>query len=158
MTNHELARKMMRRLKQAHCEQDGNNTVLAIGYVTLLFLLIAVIFYVTQFNIAARLLLSSADSAASAAVAVPTEVHDSDGTSFAINESEIRRNAQTYLENSGSFQRHDNLRIESITVDSHAQTVRIRLTASAQPPLSHLLLPEGVPISAEASARMVLTR
>lgn len=145
-------------IKQLHLEQSGNNSVLAIGYVVVLLLFIAVIFYVTHFSVSARQLISTADSAANAAVAVSTEEDEDDNGNYQVDQQALEQRVNSYLIRVEAYDQHPELQVVEVALDSSAQTVTVVLAARAHAPMSHLLLPDGVPLSVEASSRLTLIR
>lgn len=151
-------------MNRLHREEDGNNTVLGIGYVVLLLLLVAVVVFVTEVNIAARQLWATTDSAAQAAADVaPMEGSESEPdytseTDFGVDPTQLRHRVEEYLQLSQAYEQHRGLRIENVTVDRANQTVRVHLSAEAAGPILHSLLPAGVPVRSESAARLVLSR
>ncbi len=151
-------------LAELHREEDGNNTVLGIGYVVLLLLLIAVVVFVTEVNIAARQLWATTDSAAQAAADVaPPEASEvaldyASETDFGVDPTRLQHRVEEYLRLSGAYDQHRGLRIDAVTVDGTNQTVRVQLSAEAAGPILHSLLPAGVPVRSESAARLVLSR
>lgn len=158
--------RLVTALRAAHAEERGNNTVLGIGYIVLLLLLIAVVVFVTEVNIAARQLWATTDSAALAAADVggtapeASEVPDTPKgqEDLTVDPAQLRSRVDEFLALSGAYQRHRGLRVESVRLDEHQQTVEVMLSAEAAGPILHALLPAGVPVSTESSARLVLTR
>ena len=155
---------MKEALHRLHAEEDGNNTVLGIGYMVLLLLLIAVVVFVTEVNIAARQLWATTDSAAQAAADLApvdltnTQTDYAAEPSIGVDPAHLRHRVEEYLELSDARQQHRGLRIEAVTVDRTNQTVRVQLSAEAAGPILHRLLPAGVPVRSESAARLVLSR
>lgn len=141
--------------------EDGQITVLIIGYILLSLLVVAVVTAVSAVYIEHKKLLSAADGAAlSAADSFSVASIDAgNGEPAPALESEsVMRMAAGYLERSGAASRFKDLSIDPATGAPDSRTARVVLTAVVHPPIVNFLVPAGIPIVATADARADLTR
>lgn len=142
-------------------DEDGQITVMVIGYMLLSLLVIAVVSAVSAVYIEHKKLLSVADGAAlSAADTFSVATIDASGGEPvpALDSRSVARAAAAYLERSGALPRFNSLDLDPATGAPDPQTARVALTAAVHPPIVNFLVPAGIPILATAEARADLTR
>ena len=141
--------------------EDGQITVLIIGYILLSLLVIAVVTAVSAVYIEHKKLLSVADGAAlSAADTFSVAAIDADGGEPAptLDSQSVSGAAAAYLDRSGALPRFNNLGLDPTTGAPDSRTARVVLTAVVHPPIVTFMVPAGIPIVATADARADLTR
>ena len=141
--------------------EQGQITVLIIGYILLSLLVVAVVTAVSAVYIEHKKLLSVADGAAlSAADTFSVASINAGGGEPApkLETDSVSRAAAAYLERSGALPRFNNLNLDPATGAPDSQTARVVLTAVVHPPIVNFLVPAGIPIAATADARADLTR
>lgn len=142
-------------------EEDGQITVLIIGYILLSLLVVAVVTGVSAVYIEHKKLLSVADGAAlSAADSFSVSAMNAGGGEPvpALDSQSVSGAASAYLERSGSLLRFNELRLDPATGAPDSRTARVALTAVVHPPIVNFLVPAGIPIVATSDARANLTR
>lgn len=142
-------------------DEDGQITVLIIGYTLLSLLVVAVVTAVSAVYIEHKKLLSVADGAAlSAADTFSVASIDADGGEPAptLDSESVSRAAAGYLERSGALSHFNALALDSATGAPDPRTARVVLTAVVHPPIVNFLVPAGIPVVATADARADLTR
>lgn len=142
-------------------EEDGQITVLVIGYILLSLLVVAVVTAVSAVYIEHKKLLSVADGAAlSAADSFSVASIDSIGgePAPALDSRSVSSAAAAYLERSDALSRFNDLDLDPATGAPDSRTARVALTAVVHPPIVNFLVPTGIPIVATAEARADLTR
>jgi hypothetical protein len=140
---------------------DGQITVLIIGYILLSLLVVAVVSAASAVYIEHKKLLSAADGAALSAAdtfSVAAIGSEAGEPSPALDSGDVSQAAAAYLQRSGSLQRFNNLGLDPATGAPDARTARVVLTAVVHPPIVNFLVPAGIPIVATADARADLTR
>lgn len=141
--------------------EDGQITVLIIGYILVSLLVVAVVTAVSAVYIEHKKLLSVADGAAlSAADSFRVAGIDAGAGAPAptLDSGAVAGAAEAYLERSGAAVRFSNLALDPATGAPDPRTARVVLTAVVHPPLVNFLVPGGIPIAATADARADLTR
>lgn len=143
--------------------EDGQITVLIIGYVLLSLLVIAVVTAASAVYIEHKKLLSAADGAALSAADTFSVSSIRTGTgggkpSPALDSGSVSAAAAGYLERSGALARFTGLGVDPATGAPDSRTARVVLTAVVHPPIVNFLVPAGIPIVATAEARADLTR
>ncbi|MGP9817451.1 pilus assembly protein TadG-related protein [Glutamicibacter sp. 363] len=146
-----------RLLRTARAE-DGQSLVLAIGLCAITLLTISVVLAASAVNLKARQLLSVADGAIVAAVDEFEFVADGGQPRIELNQAQVQAAVQRYLQDVDAGQRVDNLAIGSVQILPDGQGARLSLTGSVQPPIIGWIVPSGVNISVNSSARTVLSR
>jgi hypothetical protein len=140
--------------------EDGQMTVLIVGYVVLALLLATVVMAASAIYLEHKKLLSLADGAALAA-ADSFMVGDLGGgtkpTTTLVDER-VTTAANSYLTGNDAFARHDHLAVVAGTESLPGGTAVVVLTAVAHPPVISFLLPDGVVIEARSTARSRLTQ
>lgn len=101
-----------------------------------------------------RKLLSLADSAAQSAATAFT-LADPEELSLAISQEAATTQVTEHLRNVDAEQRFSNLNIEMIEVIGDT-TVSVQLSATAHPPIVNWVLPAGVEVFAQGTARTQL--
>ena len=141
--------------------EEGQVTVLIIGYILLSLLVIAVVTAVSAVYIEHKKLLSVADGAAlSAADTFAVASIDAAGgePAPALDSESVSQTAAAYVERAGAPARFNNLALDPSTGAPDSRTARVVLTAVVHPPIVNYLVPAGIPIIATADARADLTR
>ncbi|MFF2842345.1 pilus assembly protein TadG-related protein [Paenarthrobacter sp. NPDC057981] len=139
---------------------DGQITVLILGYVLLALLLATVVMAASAMYLEHKKLLSLADGAALAA-ADSYLVEDLQGgnvPAVSLADDRVLATAESYLDKSKAFAAHDRLVVAEGTGSEPGGTAVVVLRAVAHPPLVSFLVPEGMVIEAKATARSRLTQ
>ena len=142
-------------------EESGQILVLTIGFAVLCLLVAATVMGVSAVYIEHKKLLSTADGAAAAAAdsfTLADTASQEAPPAAALSEDRVRGVVSTYLERYGARARFEGLAIASATGTPDGRTATVTLTAFARVPLVGVVLPEGVPIQATATARARLVR
>lgn len=144
----------------ARREEEGQMTVLIVGFVLLALLLAAVVMATSAIYLEHKKLLSLADGAALAAADsyVVGDIEGSSVPSASLVDERVLGAVDLYLENSEAFSMHDHLDVSPETGSSPGGTAVVVLSAIAHPPLVTFLLPEGIPVEARSTARSRLTQ
>ena len=140
---------------------DGQVTILVIGFAVVSLLLAVVVMAVTAVYVGQRKLQVLADNAALAAAdtfvelrpgaagAAPATVLDDDAVAGA---------AAGYLDTVSAWADTPGLALDAPTGSPDGRTAEVTLTAVVHPPVVNLLVPEGVPVTATSEARAQLGR
>lgn len=142
----------MRRLR----EDSGQTSVFIIGVTVVILLFALTIAAITSVTLQHRKLLSLADSAAQTA-ATGFTLADPQELSISITQETATRNINQHFEDVAASQRFTNLQILSVRVAGDT-TVTVELAATANPPIVNWLLPSGVQVVAEGTARTQLAQ
>lgn len=140
---------------------DGQITVLIIGYILLSLLVLAVVTAASAVYIEHKKLLSVADGAALSAAdtfSVSSIEAGASEPSPALDAGSVAQAAAAYLDRSAAVPRFNDLALDPATGAPDARTARVVLTAVVHPPIVNFLVPAGIPIAATADARADLTR
>ncbi|WP_426003289.1 pilus assembly protein TadG-related protein [Paenarthrobacter sp. NyZ202] len=148
------------RLYRGGSNEDGQISVLIVGYLVLVLLVAAVVMAVSAVYLEHKKLLSLADGAALAAADTygPEALQAAGAPALSLTGDKVRHAVQRYLEASQAVPLHDRLEIAPGTGSSSGGTAVVVLTSVAHPPLVSLLLPEGIVVEAKSSARSRLTQ
>lgn len=141
--------------------EHGQITVLTIGYVLLALLLTSVVMAVSTVYIEHKKLLSMADGASVAAADSYSlgQMETKAGTPSAVlNGGRVRTVVMDYLSQNETFTRFDGLAIEPATGSTDGSTAVVVLSAAVHPPIVNFLIPDGIAIRAESTARARLAR
>jgi hypothetical protein len=141
--------------------EDGQMTVLIIGFVMLALLVSTVVMAASSLYIGHKKLLSLADGASMAAAGSYTlgQVETAGGVPTAVLSGDrIRNVAGDYLIRNGAFGRFDGLAVSAATGSPDGSTAVVVLTAVVHPPVVNFLVPDGIRIEAASTARSRLTR
>ncbi|CAH0142457.1 hypothetical protein SRABI83_00506 [Arthrobacter sp. Bi83] len=141
--------------------EDGQMTVLIIGFVMLALLVSTVVMAASSLYIEHKKLLSLADGASVAAAGSYTlgQVESAGGTPSAVLSGDRVRNvASDYLSRNGAFGRLDGLAVAPATGTPDGATAVVVLSAAVHPPVVNFLVPDGIRIEAASTARSRLTR
>lgn len=152
---------MSRQIRKGQRCEDGQMMVLIIGYVLLALLVTTVVLAVSSVYIEHKKLLSLADGASVAAADSYTlgQLETGAGSPTAVlNGSRVRSVAMDYLNRNSAFGRFDSLSIEPATGSADGSTAVVLLSAAVHPPVVNFLVPDGIRIEAESTARSRLTR
>ena len=140
---------------------DGQVTILVIGFAVVLLLLTVVVMGVTAVYVGERKLQVLADNAALAAAdtfvaldpgadgAPPVTVLDDDAVAGA---------ATAYLDTVSAWAGTPGLALAAPTGSPDGRTAEVTLAAVVHPPVVNLLVPDGIPITATSEARARLGR
>jgi uncharacterized membrane protein len=141
--------------------EHGQITVLTIGYVLLALLLTSVVMAVSTVYIEHKKLLSMADGASVAAADSYSlgQMETKAGTPSAVlNGGRVRTVVTDYLTQNDAFTRFEGLAIEPSTGSADGSTAVVVLSAAVHPPIVNFLVPDGIAIRAESTARARLAR
>ncbi|PRB44297.1 hypothetical protein CQ020_03555 [Arthrobacter sp. MYb23] len=140
--------------------EEGQITVLVVGFVLLSLLLASVVMAASAVYLEHKKLLSLADGAALAA-ADSYRVGDIGGSTIpatSLVDERVLAATYSYLEASRASSRQQDLAVAGGTGSEPGGTAVVVLTAVVHPPLISFLLPEGILIEAKATARSRLTQ
>jgi hypothetical protein len=146
---------------QADNGEDGQVTVLIIGFVMLALLVSTVVMAASSLYIEHKKLLSLADGASVAAADSYTlgQVETAGGTPSALlNGDRVRNVAADYLSRNGAFAHVEGLAVAAGTGTPDGSTAVVVLSATVHPPVVNFLVPDGISIAASSTARSRLTR
>lgn len=132
----------------------GQTSVFVVGVTVVILLFALTIAAITAVTLQHRKLLSVADSAAQSAATAFTVV-DPDEFALTITDSSAREQVADHVDALEAHQNFSNLRIESVQVVGDT-TVQVQLSATAQLPIVNWVLPSGVQVVAEGTARTQL--
>lgn len=135
-------------------DEAGQTSVFIIGVTVVLLLFALTIAAIMSVTLQHRKLLSLADSAAQSA-ATSFIVDSPEQLSLTINSETARRQVAQHLADVDGAERFPNLRVESVMVVDDT-TVNVRLSATAHPPIVNWVLPSGVQVIADSTARTQL--
>ena len=141
--------------------ENGQMTVLIIGFVMLALLVSTVVMAASSLYIEHKKLLSLADGASMAAAGSYTlgQVETAGGVPSAVLSGDrIRNVAGDYLTRNGAFGRFDGLAVSPATGSPDGSTAVVVLSAVVHPPVVNFLVPDGIRIEAASTARSRLTR
>jgi len=139
---------------------DGQITVLILGYVVLALLLATVVMAASSVYLEHKKLLSLADGAALAA-ADSYLVGDLEGGSIpavSLMDDRVLAAAGSYLGKSNAFAGHERLEVGEGTGSEPGGTAVVVLRSVAHPPVISFLVPDGIVVEARATARSRLTQ
>ncbi|MFJ5955001.1 pilus assembly protein TadG-related protein [Paenarthrobacter sp. NPDC092416] len=142
-------------------QEQGQVTVLIVGYVVLALLLAATVMAVSAVYLEHKKLLSLADGAVAAAVDSYSVGSIDDGAAMpspTLIDGRVRSVAEEYLLDCGAFGAHDRLTVSALTGSPDSGTAVVVLSAVAHPPVISFLLPDGVALEARSTARSRLTQ
>ncbi|MBM7793733.1 pilus assembly protein TadG-related protein [Paenarthrobacter ilicis] len=134
--------------------EEGQLTVLIIGFVALSLLVVAAVTAVSSVYLEHKKLLSLADGAALAAADsfVAGDLGRGTAPAAALEDRRVLAAVTAYLEQ-GDAQGHDHLSVAPGTGSGPGGTAVVVLTAVAHPPLTGFFLPEGIVVEAQSTAR-----
>lgn len=133
---------------------EGQTSVFVIGVTVVILLVSLTIAAIMAVTLEHRKLLSLADSAAQSAATAFTVI-DPDELSLTITETSARDQVTQHLQAFDAAQHFANLNVESVRVADDT-TVEVQLSATAHPPIVNWILPAGVQVVAEGTARTQL--
>ncbi|WP_104118115.1 pilus assembly protein TadG-related protein [Arthrobacter sp. B1805] len=137
--------------------EDGQVGILVIGYLLVSLLVLTVVLAVTAVYIEHKKLLSAADGAALAAADdYSIDIGTVGGTTTprpTLRDAGVEESAEGYLAATGAGTRFETLSIDPATGAPDGRTARVVLTAVVRPPIVNVLVPDGIPIVAQANAR-----
>ena len=141
--------------------EDGQMTVMILGYVTLALLVASVVIGISSVYLEHKRLLSLADGASLAAADSYTlgDVDTQGGSpSATLNPARVRNVAADFVSRSPAAQRFSGLAVAGSTGSPDGSTAVVVLTAAVHPPVVYFLVPDGIRIEATSTARSRLTR
>lgn len=137
-------------------DDAGQTSVFIIGATVVILLFALTIAAIMSVTLQHRKLLSLADSSAQSA-ATSFTLEDPEELSLTITPETARHQVIEHLEAVDAVQRFPNLRIESVRVVGDT-TVTVRLSATAHPPIVNWVVPSGVQVVADSTARTQLAQ
>ncbi|WIG18506.1 pilus assembly protein TadG-related protein [Kocuria rosea] len=140
---------------------DGQVTILVIGFAVVLLLLTVVVMGVTAVYVGERKLQVLTDNAALAAA--DTFVALEPGTGGAppvtvLDDDAVAGAATAYLDTVSAWAGTPGLALAAPTGSPDGRTAEVTLAAVVHPPVVNLLVPDGIPITATSEARARLGR
>lgn len=138
--------------------ESGQSLVLAIGLVAITLLVISAVLAASAVNLKARQLLAAADGAVIAAVDEFELLQGGPTPRIELDPQRLSQAVQRYLSDTGAAARFDNLSVGGIQVLSDGQGASITLHATVSPPIIGWVIPQGIPIHVDSTARTVLSR
>jgi len=141
-------------MKHHEPNDEGQTSVFVVGITVVILLVSLTIGAIMSVTLQHRKLLSLADSAAQSAATAFT-LADPEELSLAISQEAATTQVTEHLRNVDAEQRFSNLNIEMIEVIGDT-TVSVQLSATAHPPIVNWVLPAGVEVFAQGTARTQL--
>lgn len=141
-------------MKHHEHNDQGQTSVFVVGITVVILLVSLTIGAIMSVTLQHRKLLSLADSAAQSAATAFT-LADPEELSLAISQEAATTQVTEHLRNVDAEQRFSNLNIEMIEVIGNT-TVSVQLSATAHPPIVNWVLPAGVEVFAQGTARTQL--
>jgi len=130
---------------------EGQTSVFTIGVTVVVLLVALTISAIMSVTLQHRKLLSLADSAAQSAATAFTIADPLEGT-LTITDASAKHEVQEHMRMLGAAEYLSDLNIESVHVEG-GTTVLVRLSATAHPPIVNFVIPAGIQVSAEGTAR-----
>ena len=139
---------------------DGQTTIVLLGFTLVTLLLTITIMAITSVYIGERKLQSLADRASSAAADTFTDLDRSEGAapSPILTHDGVAGAASSYLGTVGAFDEVEQLSLGAPTGTPDGLTAQVTLEAVVHPPVVNFIIPAGVPITATGDARAVMGR
>lgn len=153
--------RMWHRFLGDHREHDnGQTTVVLLGFTLVTLLLTITIMAITSVYVGECKLQSLADRASSAAADTFTDLERSAGAapSPILTHDGVAGAASSYLGTVGAFDEVQQLSLGAPTGTPDGVTAQVTLTAVVHPPVVNYIIPAGVPITATGDARAVMGR
>lgn len=135
-------------------DDDGQTSIFIIGATVVILLFAVTIAAITSVTLQHRKLLSLSDSAAQSAATAFT-VASPEELSLTIDPATASDQIAQHLNDVDATQRFSNLNIDSVQVVDET-TIVVQLSATAHPPIVNWVVPSGVPVVAESTARTQL--
>lgn len=135
-------------------DDDGQTSIFIIGATVVILLFAVTIAAITSVTLQHRKLLSLTDSAAQSAATAFT-VASPEQLSLSINPASASNQVAQHLNDVDAAQRFSNLSIDSVQVVEDTSIV-VQLSATAHPPIVNWVVPSGVRVVAESTARTQL--
>lgn len=140
---------------------DGQITILVIGFAVVSLLLTVVVMGVTAVYVGERKLQVLADHAALAAADTFVELRPgAPGAppSTVLDDDAVAGAAASYLDTVSAWAGTPGLALAAPTGSPDGRTAEVTLTAVVHPPVVNLLVPDGIPVTATSEARAQLDR
>lgn len=137
---------------------SGQSLVLSIGLVAITLLVISVVLAASAVNLKARQLLAAADGAVIAAVDEFELVEGGDTPRILLDPQNLAQAVHRYLEDTNATERFDGLSVGDIQIMPDGQGASLELRATVSAPLVGWVIPQGIGIHVQSSARTVLSR
>lgn len=138
--------------------EDGQSLVLVIGLVAITLLTISVVLAASAVNLKARQLLAAADGAVIAAVDEFELLQGGPSPQIRLDHDQLAQAVHRYLADTSAAARFDDLSVGQIQIMPDGQGATIELRATVSPPIVGWIIPDGIPIHVDSSARTVLSR
>lgn len=135
-------------------DDDGQTSIFIIGATVVILLFAITIAAITSVTLEHRKLLSLTDSAAQSAATAFT-VASPDELSLTINPASATDQVAQHLQDVDAAQRFSNLNIDAVQVVDDT-TITVQLSTTAHPPIVNWVVPSGVRVVAESTARTQL--
>ena len=137
-------------------DDTGQTSVFVIGVTVIILLFALTIAAIMSVTLQHRKLLSLADSAAQSAATAFT-LADPEELALKITHETATSQVNQHLTDVQAADRFPHLRVEQVRVTGDT-TVTVQLSATAHPPVVNWVLPAGVVVTAEGTARTQLTQ
>lgn len=141
--------------------EDGQVTILIIGYLLVSLLVVTVVMGASALYLGHKKLLSTADGAALAAAdtfSLGPAAGPDGGPAAVLAPAAVQAEVNRYLEATNAGDRLPGLTVAGETGTADGRTARVVLTGVVHPPLVNFLVPDGIPITAVAEARARLSQ
>src|SRR5690625_4557140 len=132
-------------------DEAGQTSVFIIGVTVVILLFALTIAAIMSVTLQHRKLLSLADSAAQSAATAFT-LDDPEEISLTITRTTAVHQVNEHLRNTNATQRFPSLSVDQVRV-TDGTTVSVQLSTTAHPPVVNWILPSGVRVTAEGTAR-----
>ncbi|MCC9196023.1 pilus assembly protein TadG-related protein [Arthrobacter sp. zg-Y820] len=141
--------------------EDGQVTILIIGYLLVSLLVVTVVMGASALYLGHKKLLSTADGAALAAAdtfSLGPAAGSAGGPAAVLAPAAVQAEVNRYLAATNAGDRLPGLTVAGETGTADGRTARVVLTGVVHPPLVNFLVPDGIPITAVAEARARLSQ
>ncbi|GAA1760019.1 pilus assembly protein TadG-related protein [Kocuria aegyptia] len=150
-----------RHADRGHGRDEGQVTILVIGFAVVLLLLTVVVMGVTAVYLGERKLQMLADNAALAAADTFVALDPGEGgapPATVLDDDAVAGAAAAYLDTVRAWSGTPGLALATPTGSPDGRTAEVTLSAVVHPPVVNLLVPDGIPITATSEARAQLGR
>lgn len=148
------------KLTVENSKDQGSILLLLIGLCAILLLVASVVTGVTGVYLEKQKLQALADQTASSAVHNFAGLKGERGKRPApvLTGEKVSATSQDFLTQTGAYAEFDGLQLVAPTGISDTSTAQVGLAAVAHPPLVSFIVPNGVPITVESSARITVNQ
>jgi hypothetical protein len=152
--------KLTQKLPADEPKDQGSILLLLIGLCAILLLVASVVTGVTGVYLEKQKLQALADQTASSAVQNFAGLQGERGKrpTPVLTSEKVSGTSQEFLAQTGAYTEFDGLQLVAPTGISDTSTAQVGLVAVAHPPLVSFIVPNGVPISVESSARITVNQ